>query len=127
MQSKEVNPLRHRNKFRALGFRNWLKEKVITWAKGDVPTYITNDVMLRLHNGEQEIVIPLCIGLDTKSIVDYLNEYHNKKTHWTLDFLKIAFDLTEKNIKKKLSKFKDISVELLDISETDKRIVIKVT
>lgn len=97
----------------------------MTWIKGDVPTYITEDVVKRLHEGEQEIIVPMCKDLSNKSIVDYLNEYHNKNHYWDLTFLHVAFDFIEERIKRRLSKFSDIDIEILKISDTDRRIVIK--
>lgn len=107
---------------------NWLKSNIIACTKRDVPTYISQDIVKRLHDGEREIVLPMCMGdLSGKGIVDYLNEYHDKKGYWNLEFLHIAFKLTEEKIRKKLSLYSDIDIETLDISDTDKRIVIKLT
>lgn len=58
---------------------NWFKSSIITCIKRDVPNYIANDVMKRLEN-EREITLPMCMGgVEDKGIVNYLNEYHNKK------------------------------------------------
>ena len=98
----------------------------MSYAKGDVPTYIAVDVMNRLHKGEKEIVIPMMLSLYDKSIVEYLNEYHRYKNRlWDMEFLNIAMMFTHERIKQKLGKFSDIEVELLDLSDTDKRVIIK--
>lgn len=119
--------MKYRNKFRVSRLSRWFKSSIITWVKGDVPTYITHDVMNRLHNGEREIIIPMCRGLKEKGICDYLNEYHSNSKYWELNFLNIAFELTLERIRNKLSKFSDIDIEAFDISNTDRRIVIKLS
>lgn len=121
--------MKYRNKIRALRFvtrlSSWLKSNIITCVKRDVPSHIAFDIEKRLSNGEREIILPMCKGeLGNKGIVDYLNEYHNKTHYWGLEFLHIAFKLTEERIRK-LSKYSDITIETLDISDTDKRIIIK--
>ena len=122
--------MKYRNKIRvsqlASRLSNWLKSSIISCTKRDVPTHIATDIAKRLSNGEREIVLSMCKGeLGNKGIVDYLNEYHNKTHYWDLEFLHIAFKLTEERIRMKLSKYSDITIETLDISDTDKRIVIK--
>lgn len=124
--------MKYRNKLRvsriATNVANWLKSSIIACTKRDVPTYIVNDVAKRLSEGEREIVLPMCKGeLNNKGIVDYLNEYHDRKHYWGLEFLHIAFSLTEERIRIKLSKYSDINIETFNISDTDKRIVIKLT
>ena len=115
----------YRNKFRISHVLLKLKNRITTWSKGDVPTYIVTDIMNRLNKGEQEIVLPMCSDIRYISIVDYLNEYHKyRKKAWKLDFLNHAFEFTSERIKQKLDRFKDIEVEILDISDTDKRVVI---
>lgn len=122
--------MKYRNRVRisrlANSLTNWIKSNIIIYIKRDVPAYITNDVAKRLIKGEREIVLHMCKGeSNNKGIVDYLNEYHNKKNYWSLEFLHIAFKVTEERIRMKLSKYSDIDIETLDISDTDKRIVIK--
>lgn len=91
--------------------------------KGDVPTFILNDVTDRLDKGETEIVIPMVLSLRDKGVLEYLNEYHEKKDYsWKLDFLDVAFDHVAKRIDDKLSSYKDIDVEILNMSDTDRRI-----
>lgn len=95
------------------------------WAKGDVPTYIATDIMKRLHNGEHVITLPMCRDLNDKSIVDYLNEYHSSsQAIWKLNFLHHAFAFSSEVIKDRLGRFSDIEVEIIEISDTDKRVVI---
>lgn len=122
--------MKYRNRIRVLRLTsrlaNWIKSSIILWFKSDVPTYIAQDVAKRLQDGEKEINLPMCMGeLGNKGIVNYLNEYHNKTNYWNLEFLHIAFELTEKRIRKKLFFYSDISIETFNISDTDKRIVIK--
>lgn len=107
---------------------NRLKSSIIACTKRDVPTYIAIDVSKRLREGEREIVLPMCKGeWDNRGVVDYLNEYHDKKHCWELEFLQVAFTLTEERIRGKLSKYSDVNIETFNISDTDKRIVIKLT
>ena len=118
--------MKYRNKFRISHVTLSLKNSIMTLAKGNVPTYITTDVMNRLNKGEQEIVIPMLIGLYDKSLVDYLNEYHRYQNKiWKLEFLHHAFMFTSEMLVKRLGRYKDIDIEILDISDTDKRVVIK--
>lgn len=96
--------------------------------KGDLPTYILNDVRDKLDNGEKEILIHMFLSLKESSIVEYLNEYHYKKINycWKMDFLHKAYYLVSDKLYRKLNSYSDIEVEILDFSETDKRILIKV-
>ena len=122
--------MKYRNRIRASQLTtrlvNWLKSNIITCTKRDVPAYIAQDITKRLHDGEREIVLSMCMGeMGNKGIVNYLNEYHDKQHYWNLEFLHIAFKLTEERIRKKLSIYSDIDIKTLDISDTDKRVVIK--
>lgn len=119
--------LKYRNKFRMSKISKILKNSIEKYMKGDVPTYIANDVIYRLDRGEKEITIPMVLGSYDKSLVSYLNEYHryNNKA-WTLDFLSIAIEFTHERIKQKIGKFKDVEIELLELSDTDKRVIVKV-
>ncbi len=95
--------------------------------KGDVPTYIANDVMDRLDKGEEEIIIPMVSSVHDKSLVEYLNEFHRYRSKtWSLVFLEMAFLFVSERIKQKLEKFSDIEIEVLEFSDTDKRVVIKI-
>ena len=118
---------KYRNKFRISHISLMLKNSIMTFIKGDVPTYVAVDVMNRLSKGEQEIILPMCGDGVNKSLVDYLNEYHHHKSNktWTLQFMHHAFMFASERIKQKLDKFSDIEVEIYDLSDTDKRVVIK--
>ena len=126
MTLKEVRYMaKYRNKFRISHAKLILRNSLMSYAKGDLPTYIAVDVMNRLHKGEKEIVIPMMLSLYDKSVVQYLNEYHRCNRAWGLEFLSIAIEFTHERIKQKLGRFKDVKVELLELSDTDKRVIIK--
>lgn len=116
----------YRSKFRLSRISRAIKSSIVTYMKGDVPTYIANDIMDRLDNGEEEIIIPMVLNVHDKSLVEYLNEFHrNKNKTWHLDFLNMAFLFVSERIKQKLGRFSDIEIEVLELSDTDKRVVIK--
>lgn len=114
-----------RTRLIVLRFKKWLKSSIITFFKPDVPTYVFADLATRLLGGEKEIVLPMCKDANHKSLVDYFNEYHNEKKCWNLSLLNFCFYFVKEKVVKKLSKLIDVNVEILDISDTDKRIVIK--
>ena len=116
---------KYRNKFRLSHAKLLIRNSLMSYAKGDLPTYIAVDVMNRLHKGEKEIVIPMVLSLYDKSLVQYLNEYHRCNKIWEMEFLDIAMEFTHEKIKKNLGKFSDIDVDLLVYNYTDKRIVVK--
>ena len=98
----------------------------MTFVKGDVPTYVAYDIMNRLHKGEREIILPMCSDIEHKSIVDYLNEFHRYRSKtWSLQFLSMAFLFISERIKQKLEGFSDIDIDVVELSDTDKRVIIK--
>ena len=116
----------YRNKIRLSHVWLTVKNNLMSLAKSDVPTYITVDVMNRLNKGEKEIVIPMTLGVYDKSLIHYLNEYHCYHNRaWGMDFLNVAIEFVYQRIEQKLGRFKDIEVEFLELSDTDKRVIIK--
>ncbi len=118
--------MKYRNKFRVSRINKIIKSSIISYLKGDLPTYILNHVRDRLDNGEKEILIHMVLSLKESSIVEYLNEYHYNKANycWDMEFLSKAYYLISDKLYRKLNSYSDINVEILDFSDTDKRILI---
>ena len=124
--------MKYRTKVKMNDFFNKIKSSIITFIinidREDVADFIVRDIHSMLRNGEEQIVISMCGGNDShNSITGYLAKYHGEETCWKIDFLHIAFDVISERIERKLSLYKDIDVEILNISETDRRVVVSYT
>lgn len=116
-----------RGRLRITSLISRLKSNIITYNRDDVPTYITKDIIRQLKKGNSHIVISMCNGHEGayKSLPEYLNEYHGTNTYWKLDFLHIAFEFTSERVKQRLGRYKRIiKIDVIELSDTDKRIII---
>ena len=127
-----IGIIKYSTKIKIDSFLNNIKSSIITFIRGidkeDVADFIIRDIHSMLKSGNKNVVISMCGGSDNhNSITDYLTKYHGEETCWNIDFLQIAFDVISERIERKLSLYKDIDVEVLSISETDRRVVVSYT
>ena len=124
--------IKYRTKLKIDKFFKNIKSNIITFImnfdKEDVADFIVRDIHSMLKSGNEHIIISMCGGNDShNSITDYLAKYHGEETCWDINFLHIAFDVISERIERKLSLYKDVNVEVLSISETDRRVIVTYT